>query len=688
MSLAACGPSLGVFDSQDGYKKLYDSFGDIKGLYDGGSHSYDFEDSLLNEKTINEFEWEDDDDKVKKEEYVYLILPVEEELNIECIVLFFNTPYSQILEFSTFYFASEDEAPKKIKYLSSPDTEPEYDDDGNYIGEKEIEYDDPPRDVSLVNGSLSLSKDSWNSYTYGGFKQVGFDDRLLHVKKDGLIYIRIENNSGFNRDTMQPVDFTFINLMVRAVQKGEQRMFGLFDWIWDLLYGISKSMYTIIDNMLACANMLSGIEPITYAGTEMDFLSFLLRNKNITYAFIAAVLVSIVLVVIFSVFAIIRRIASEKIEKTPSQIFISVGKTLLIFIFIPVAMAVLIYFTNVLMQVLYQSTLGGSPDGLGRFLAGAFGQDARKGGVPTDFYLDQSFNYHSTSNVKNYLDLSDYDFFFSWIASIVIIICLGYALLMFIDRAISLVILFIFAPISLSTTVLDDGARFKLWRDQFITKFLIGYGCIIAINIYALIVIAITDNNLVFFENNLLNNMMKILIVVGGGVSMTKIMALVGNLISAGAGSNELRDTAIAAGGFRRALGGAARVATAPFRATRSAVNFARDVSNTGLSTTIGRNLGFKTDRDYGIENARLRAGGLGGGTGTANNKTNNLSSNNNNVRNAISGGQNPGGVGNKPNQNNNQGSNRNASQPGGNKMVSDSINNALRNNAGKGGKK
>ena len=469
-------------------------------------------------------------------------------------------------------------------------------------------------------------------------------------------------------------------------------MFGLFDWIWKLLYGISKSMYTIIDNMLACANMLSGIKPITYAGTEMDFLSFLLRNKNITYAFVAAVLVGVVLVVLFSAFAIIRTISSEKNEKTPAQIFINVGKTLLIFIFIPVAMAVLIFFTNVLMQVLYQSTLGGSPDGLGRFLAGAFGQDARKDGVPTDFYLSTSFNYHSTSNVKEYLDLSDYDYFFSWISSIVIIICLGYALLMFVDRAISIVILFIFSPLSLSTTVLDDGARFKLWRDQFISKFLVGYGCILAINIYALIVVAITDNYLVFFENNMLNNMMKILIVVGGGVSMTKIMALVGNLINAGAGSNELRDTAIAAGGFRRALGGAVGVATSPFRATRSAVNFVRDVKHTGLSTTVGRRLGFTTDRDYGIENARLKMGGLAGGSGTANNKTNSISSNNNNARNAIGGGANPGGVQNKG-QNGikqiiNQGSNANNNQPGGNKMVNDSINNALRNNGNKGGNK
>lgn len=468
-------------------------------------------------------------------------------------------------------------------------------------------------------------------------------------------------------------------------------MFGLFDWIWNLLYGISKSMYAIIDNMLACANMLSGIQPITYAGTEMDFLSFLLRNQNITIAFVAAVMVAIVLVVLFTVFSIIRTITSEKTEKTPAQLYIQAGKTLLIFLFIPVAMAVLIFFTNSIMRVLYQSTLGGSPDGLGRFLAGAFGQDARKSGVPTDFYLSSAFNYRSTSNVKDYLDLSDYDYFFSWLASIVIIICLGYALLMFVDRAISLVILFIFAPISLSTTVLDDGARFKLWRDQFISKFLVGYGCIISINIYALIIAAITDNNLVFFENNMLNNMMKILITVGGGVSMMKVMALIGNLVAAGAGSNEMRDTAIAAGGFRRAMGAGVGAALAPFRATRGAVNFVRDARNTGLGTTIGRRLGFKTDRDYGLERAQLsRAGGVAGGSGTANNKASNLSSNNNNARNAISGGQNPGGSkqgGNNAGSSFSQGSNKN-SQPAGSQMVNDSISNALRNNNDKGGNK
>ena len=462
-------------------------------------------------------------------------------------------------------------------------------------------------------------------------------------------------------------------------------MFGLFDWIWDLLYAISKSMYAIIDNLLSCANMLCGIKPIMYKGEETNFLNFLMRNPAITYAFVGAVLVAVVLVGIFSVFAILRSISSEKVDKTPAQIAVQVGKTLLMFLFIPAAMTILIAFTNVIMNVLYEATSGGSPDGLGRFLAGAFGQNARKGGVPEDFYLLESFKYSSTSSVKDYLDLSDYDFFFSYIGSLVIILCLGQMLLMFVDRAISIVVLFIFAPISLSTCVIDDGARFKLWRDQFIVKFLTGYGCIIAINIYALIIGAITSEGLKFFDSSILNFFMKIVIVVGGGVSMSRMMALVGNLIQAGAGSNELRDNAIATSAFKNAVVGGA---LAPFKATRGAVNFVRSASNNGLGTTVGRSLGFKTKRDFDIENARLNMG-KNGGSGAGNNKTGS-SNGGNKVKDAISGAGNgagkviegagkgagaiiggAGGAGNNAN---------NAAQPQqqGNNMVNNAISNAL----------
>ena len=425
----------------------------------------------------------------------------------------------------------------------------------------------------------------------------------------------------------------------------------------------------------------------------MDFIGFLLKNQSITYAFVGAVIVSVVLVVIFAVVMIIRTIHSEKIEKTPGQIAVQVGKTLLTFLFIPVAFTVLLFFVNTIMQVLYSTTLGGSQKGLGTFLAGAFGQNAKRESAPDDFYLLDDFNYMSYGSVNTYVDVSDYDFFFSWIAGITIILALGLVLLMFVDRAISIVVLFIFAPISLSTTVLDDGARFKLWRDQFIVKLLTGYGCIIAVNIYALIIGAITSDALVFFDNGILNNVMKIFIVVGGAVSLTKMMSLVGNLIAAGAGSNELRDTAIGMAGVGRALGGAWSAVKMPFKATRGAVNFGRDVANNGFWSTVGNRFGFKTSRDYQKERGQMRLGENTSSNGAGNNNASqgakNVNNNNNNVGNVIRGGANPGG-----NRGGGGGVDRDAAyrnlfgveppgrqnNPGGN-MVNNSVNNALRNN-------
>ena len=457
----------------------------------------------------------------------------------------------------------------------------------------------------------------------------------------------------------------------------------MFNWVWDFLYGISKSIYALIDGLLSCANMLCGIEPIKYEGSETDLLSFLLRNKNVTYGFVTAVIIGAILVVIFGVVSIIKSMTSEKTNMTPAQVFVKVGKVMLTFLFIPVATALFVYLTNVLMQTLYKSTLGGSPDGMGRFLAGVFGNSARLEGIPEDFYLEPGFDYFDNKIVKNYLDLSNYDYFFSWIAGLVILVCLAMALLMFVDRAISLVILFIFCPISLSTAVIDDGQRFKLWRDQFLVKFLTGYGCIIAINIYALIIAAITSSGLVFFENAILNGIMKIAIIVGGAVSMQRIMALVGNLVSQGAGSNEMRDNALAMHQMKglgmRALGGVGKLLSSPFRATRSAANFVRDSRQYGMGSTIGQRMGFNTDRSYGlmsktqlaqsrrqmVEREQLRL------------NNNNHNNHNNPVQNAILG-QN-GGAGNQqqPPAPNNANQNPNV----GNQMVQNAILNNNNNN-------
>jgi len=215
LCLSACAVNLGSFDKSDDYESYYDALGDVKCLYDGGDATYDVKKSLFNKTTTNKLSW-DEGTEVSKQQYLYIIVPFEEDLKLEAIIFYVTAEVNLDLTLSLFYFENEDQAPKNIKYLTSPDEEIIYDDDGNPIGTKEIEYDDPPVEKSIVHGSRPLNKGAWQSFVLGNFKQTGFDDGMLHVKDGGYLYIRAENNSGWNRLTLTPITFSFINLMMRS----------------------------------------------------------------------------------------------------------------------------------------------------------------------------------------------------------------------------------------------------------------------------------------------------------------------------------------------------------------------------------------------------------------------------------------------------------------------------------------
>ena len=217
LALSSCAIDLGNFEKSDGYQDLYDSLGEVRGLFDGGNYSYKVENSLFNADTVQKMSWKKSEYEVEEEQYLYLIVPFKKALKIESIGLCFRSPVYSEIEVSFFYFINEDAAPKKIKYLSSPDTKPIYDDDGNVIGEEPIEYDDPPVENSILRGKTSLATKEWGKFAFGGFKQEGYDDGCLHTGQDGLLYLRIENNSGWNKDRLLPSSVTFINLLIRAI---------------------------------------------------------------------------------------------------------------------------------------------------------------------------------------------------------------------------------------------------------------------------------------------------------------------------------------------------------------------------------------------------------------------------------------------------------------------------------------
>jgi len=208
--LSACGFDMGVFGDKDEYKSYYETFGDLKGIVGKEEdYSYDLKDSLFNSTTINKFSWEKDDYVVKEKPYVYLTLQVKKELKIEGIALYLKAPAASSIVLSTYYFPTSSSAPKqdKIKYKDSPD-EDEHGDP--------IQYDDPSKDLSICNATISANAGEWIDFGLSSFHQEGYTDNYLHTAENSYIYVRIENNSGLNKE-MTSVSFSFINLIIRAV---------------------------------------------------------------------------------------------------------------------------------------------------------------------------------------------------------------------------------------------------------------------------------------------------------------------------------------------------------------------------------------------------------------------------------------------------------------------------------------
>jgi hypothetical protein len=319
----------------------------------------------------------------------------------------------------------------------------------------------------------------------------------------------------------------------------------MFDWFWNFLYMISKTIFRLIDGLILCANKLCGISAISFDGEESDFLNYLIFSDSVSFAFKVSVLLATILLVAFTVFMIIRTIAKDKAEGTPAQIAIKAFKTLLMFFFIPLLLLAFMTIGNAFVKALYAATSQNTATP-GAFLFSAFAED---GGMSSEIaarFRTGELDYYSTSAVNANMILSDFPFFSSYIAGGVVLFGIGSAMLIFVDRIISLVILYIASPFSIASSVLDDGARFKLWRDQFLSKFIMGYGMILAINIYAMVCGLAMNPNLVFFpgeDSSFLNLLMRLLIIGGGALTLQKAMALVGNLVASGAGSNELRDS-------------------------------------------------------------------------------------------------------------------------------------------------
>lgn len=175
--------------------------------------------------------------------------------------------------------------------------------------------------------------------------------------------------------------------------------------------------------------------------------------------------------------------------------------------------------------------------------------------------------------------LGSFNYVLAFLCGIIVLIALCSTLLGLVKRIYDLVILFLTLPLITATIPLDDGAKFKLWRETVISKVVLAYGSVFAICVFMLIAGEITTISLMGY-GTLANSVFRIFLICGGALTISGGQLLIARII--GASAEESREMAQSA---RTLMGGA--------------------VTGMGMSKAVGRGL-------FGHRNANgQRVGGL-----------------------------------------------------------------------------
>lgn len=183
------------------------------------------------------------------------------------------------------------------------------------------------------------------------------------------------------------------------------------------------------------------------------------------------------------------------------------------------------------------------------------------------------FPNHDKQSHEGLIYWGSFNFILGYVATILVLVAVISACLGLVKRIYDIVILFLSLPLIVSTIPLDDGARFKVWRETVISKVILAYGAVFAVNVFMIMVPIITTLHI--------TKIMKMILIVGGGLSISGGMLLFARLF--GTDAAESRDMAQSA---RTLLAGAATGMAGIKKVTGVARGIVGKTGSAGVSAT------------------------------------------------------------------------------------------------------
>ena len=158
------------------------------------------------------------------------------------------------------------------------------------------------------------------------------------------------------------------------------------------------------------------------------------------------------------------------------------------------------------------------------------------------------YDFTNNSDVELNFDLGKMDYLIGYLIGLFLLIIMGACLIVFVQRLMDMLLLYLASPFFVSTIPLDDGEKFGKWRELFIGKCFSGFGMVMAMQLYIMLCPLIMDSGFRMSENSLeFDYLCKMLFLVGGAWAILKSGTMITGLLSETAANAEGQTASLAA---------------------------------------------------------------------------------------------------------------------------------------------
>lgn len=358
----------------------------------------------------------------------------------------------------------------------------------------------------------------------------------------------------------------------------------LLEWYYSKWFLVQSAILLLLDCIEDCFNVVSGLSPVyigkggqgAAGGQGVPLLFAVFRQTTVQNAFFTMIVVGFSICFFMAILATARsffELAGEK-TKPVTHIIRMTARSLLYLLLAPMMAFALILLSQAILTTIDKALTAGDEGktSIARIVFCIASLDAVDTDLHSDgkeynisyekgpskasltdkyrkqfYYVDPNAvvpNFTNPEKSRSVFTFRGFDYFIGIGCGIFFTIVMCMVLAVFIGRVFDVVVLLIIQPFFVGMMPFDDGEYYRRWFELFLGKLFQGFGSVIGMRVYLMILEQIFTGNIRFSNSTsvgarLQDYLMMLLFAMGGAVAVRHVGPLVTGILSQAAATGE-----------------------------------------------------------------------------------------------------------------------------------------------------